>query len=180
MMIYSDPDLKNPLIFNTHDPRASIEFAFNYFEGKTHHIAEIGVCYGANAYRLKTNLNPDLMYLIDLTGPDKLDKNYWNGESIDALQKYTWLQGNSPEMAVHIPDGSLDMVYIDGDHTVAGCYKDIVAYYPKVRKGGIIAGHDWITTDPTECVAMACDTFFGPGTYSVKEGSTDWWMVKND
>ncbi len=42
-----------------------------------------------------------------------------------------------------IEDGSLDFVFIDADHSHAGCLRDLQAWYPKVRKGGIVAGHDW-------------------------------------
>lgn len=39
-------------------------------------------------------------------------------------------------------DGSLDLVFVDGDHTYEGCLADIKAWLPKVRPGGAIAGHD--------------------------------------
>lgn len=42
-----------------------------------------------------------------------------------------------------IADGSLDFVFIDADHTYEGCKKDILAWAPKVRSGGLIAGHDF-------------------------------------
>lgn len=40
-------------------------------------------------------------------------------------------------------DGSLDFVFIDGDHEYDGVMADIRAWLPKVRKGGVIAGHDY-------------------------------------
>jgi hypothetical protein len=45
-------------------------------------------------------------------------------------------------MAVNVPDESLDCLYIDCCHEY-GCVKnDLAAWYPKVKKGGIVAGHD--------------------------------------
>jgi cephalosporin hydroxylase len=41
---------------------------------------------------------------------------------------------------------SIDFLYIDGDHTYAGVKKDFEQYSPLVRKGGIIAFHDIVTT----------------------------------
>ena len=38
---------------------------------------------------------------------------------------------------------SLDFCYIDGDHSLEGIYTDIYAWTPKVRIGGVIAGHDY-------------------------------------
>ncbi|MBE3039727.1 MAG: glycosyltransferase [Chloroflexi bacterium] len=42
-----------------------------------------------------------------------------------------------------IPDNSLDFVFIDGDHSHEGVSRDLRAWYPKVRPGGFISGHDW-------------------------------------
>lgn len=39
-------------------------------------------------------------------------------------------------------DFRVDAVWIDGDHTLDGCRRDIKAWAPKVRPGGIVCGHD--------------------------------------
>lgn len=48
-------------------------------------------------------------------------------------------------------DESLDFVYIDANHKYEYVKQDISLWFPKVRKGGIIAGHDYLklnwTTD---------------------------------
>lgn len=38
----------------------------------------------------------------------------------------------------------VDLMYIDGDHTYHGAREDILAWTPKVRHGGILAGHDFL------------------------------------
>lgn len=40
-------------------------------------------------------------------------------------------------------DGSLDFLFIDGDHTFDGCALDLIHWCPKVRDGGIVAVHDY-------------------------------------
>ena len=40
-------------------------------------------------------------------------------------------------------DGSYDFVYIDADHSYESVKKDIELYLPKLKKGGIIGGHDY-------------------------------------
>ncbi len=44
-------------------------------------------------------------------------------------------------------DESLDFVYIDANHQYDFIKQDISLWYPKVRKGGIIAGHDYLKID---------------------------------
>ena len=43
-------------------------------------------------------------------------------------------------------DASLDFVYIDGNHEYKYALEDILAWYPKIKPGGILAGDDiWST-----------------------------------
>jgi hypothetical protein len=49
----------------------------------------------------------------------------------------------SVEAAKQFEDGYFDFIYIDADHTYDGVTADLKAWYPKVRKGGMIAGHDY-------------------------------------
>jgi hypothetical protein len=41
---------------------------------------------------------------------------------------------------------SLDFVYIDGNHALEYVVADIAAWLPKIRPGGILAGHDYRKT----------------------------------
>jgi hypothetical protein len=52
----------------------------------------------------------------------------------------------SVEAATHFPDGSLDLVFIDGDHSYEAVRADIAAWKPKVRHGGVLSGHDYNNT----------------------------------
>ena len=54
------------------------------------------------------------------------------------------LRGTTAEMIARIPDGSLDFVYVDGDHTLRGITIDLISAYPKVRLGGFITGDDLV------------------------------------
>ena len=44
-----------------------------------------------------------------------------------------------------VPDGKAYMVFLDADHSKNGLSADIAAWRPKVMKGGVLAGHDWLT-----------------------------------
>jgi predicted O-methyltransferase YrrM len=50
---------------------------------------------------------------------------------------------DSISAAAQVEDGSLDFVFIDGDHTYEACKRDIIAWLPKVKDGGWITGHDY-------------------------------------
>jgi predicted O-methyltransferase YrrM len=52
----------------------------------------------------------------------------------------------STDAALLLPDGSLDLVFIDGDHSYDGVCKDIAAWRSKVRPGGFLCGHDYKPT----------------------------------
>jgi hypothetical protein len=49
----------------------------------------------------------------------------------------------SVEAAELFHDGTLDFVYIDGNHNLQNVIADLAAWTPKVCSGGIIAGHDY-------------------------------------
>lgn len=51
--------------------------------------------------------------------------------------------GNSYDVASKFDDESLDICFIDAEHNYPGILRDIYAYYPKVKYGGIICGHDY-------------------------------------
>jgi len=69
------------------------------------------------------------------------------------------LVGRSLFFAKYFEPRTLDIVFIDGDHEYEGVSNDIEAWLPKVKNGGIIAGHDYDTPFPG--VMKAVDEAFG-------------------
>lgn len=45
--------------------------------------------------------------------------------------------------AAQFADASIDFLFIDDDHTEASVRADLAAWFPKVKPGGVIAGHDF-------------------------------------
>lgn len=102
----------------------------------------------------------------------------------------------SVEAAPHFVDESLDFVYVDGDHRKEQVALDLELWWPKLKPGGVLAGHDYVTlNDPTGYpgigVREAVDEFVQfrnvPGTYEqltvfVVREFTDqpwsWYLVK--
>jgi hypothetical protein len=50
----------------------------------------------------------------------------------------------SVEAAKDAAEGSLDFIYLDGNHSYPAVCADLRAWYPKVRSGGLISGHDFV------------------------------------
>jgi hypothetical protein len=63
------------------------------------------------------------------------------------LQQYQhraqYVRKFSLEAATKFKDASLDFVYVDANHSLPHVLDDICAWAPKVRRGGIVAGHDF-------------------------------------
>ncbi|MES2308286.1 MAG: class I SAM-dependent methyltransferase [Verrucomicrobiota bacterium] len=73
------------------------------------------------------------------------------------------LRKKSLEGVLEIEDGSLDFCYIDARHDYKSVLEDLDAWYPKVKEGGILAGHDYLDgmIEGTDFgVKKAVDEFF--------------------
>lgn len=62
---------------------------------------------------------------------------------LDGYKNYTLALGWSVEVAKWIQNESVDFVFIDANHKYEFVKEDIKTWYPKVRKGGILSGHDY-------------------------------------
>lgn len=82
-----------------------------------------------------------------------------------------FIRGDSANAAMRVEDESVFAVYLDGNHTRGGVSRDIHAWLPKVKRGGILAGHDY-GSPGHEGVKQAVDEILG-GKVRVN-GST--WM----
>lgn len=134
--------------------------------------AEIGVWRGKWSAHLCKD-NPSLeMLCVDLwstydTYEDsrndkaKLTEAFAEATAVLAPYRCTLIREASVKAAKHIPDGSLDFVYIDANHGEAFVRADLEAWVPKVRSGGIVSGHDYIyrAEKPHIQVKAAVDTF---------------------
>jgi len=55
---------------------------------------------------------------------------------------------SSVKYAMMVPDNSVDLVYIDGNHDEESVREDILSWMPKVKKGCWISGHDYNSNYP--------------------------------
>jgi len=54
------------------------------------------------------------------------------------------VMSESTAAAAEMKDDSLDFVYLDARHDFMGVVADVRAWWPKVRVGGVFAGHDYV------------------------------------
>lgn len=70
--------------------------------------------------------------------------------------------------------GSCDAVFLDGGHEYAAVLGDARAWWPKVKPGGVLAGHDWDKDDVRDAVNQAAKEL---GFAFVIKGNC-WWAEK--
>lgn len=68
--------------------------------------------------------------------------------NVEPVKNYVnTIVGDSARIAENYADCSLDFVFIDGDHSYEGVKRDILAWIPKLKIGGILAGDDFSDGD---------------------------------
>lgn len=124
-------------------------------------IAEVGVLAGAHAITMLTYAEPKMMYLIDPWEhtEDREDQLHFGGRIIDddewfdlykrvkktfqGYQNVKLIKMFSGDAAAIFPDNYFDWVYIDANHAYEACKQDLLLWYPKIRSGGFLCGHDY-------------------------------------
>ena len=82
----------------------------------------------------------------------------------------------SEQAAPLFEDGSLDFVFIDGDHSYEACSQDIRLWWPKIKPGGLLSGHDY-TDEKNYGVIRAVDEFVGERELRLGINNT-WFITK--
>lgn len=105
--------------------------------------------YLGHVYLVDPWATQDFEILDDIKNLEDHEANYLLCQQnlIDYVGRYTQVRLHSTVAASQIENESLDFVFIDGNHKYQYVKQDINAWFPKVRQGGIIAGHDYLNTD---------------------------------
>jgi hypothetical protein len=69
------------------------------------------------------------------------------------------MAATSTRAAALFPDASVDFVFLDAAHDEANVTADLAAWWPKIKPGGTLAGHDY--DDYWTGVVKAVNGFFG-------------------
>ena len=127
---------------------------------------EIGICKGENIVHFLEQtdkiekiycVDPYLPYM-DWVGPatqEDVDEHFRITlenfkPHTDRIKMYKAL---SADIVNDFPDEFFDYIFIDGDHSYEGVKRDLEMYYPKIKKGGICAGHDFNLDEVRKAIA---------------------------
>jgi hypothetical protein len=86
----------------------------------------------------------------------------------------------SSDAAPGFAAGSVDFCYVDANHAYASVVEDLGLWWPKVKTGGVLAGHDW-ASDYVDTVQRAVREFFASGVppvYVLPGDAWSWYAVK--
>jgi len=148
------------------------------------HFVEVGSWKGASAASMcveiinsEKNIKFDCVDLWPEYAPDNSLDHYPDNALYKEFMKnlepvagtFNAIQLPSIEAAKLYEDNSLDFVCIDGSHHYDDVKADILAWMPKVRSGGILAGDDF----PYEGVARSVKELCPGATCEIA-----WWWTK--
>ncbi len=144
---------------------------------------ELGVARGHFSEYLLRHSNLDLLISVDAWGGSLGHNDHESEVAAKKLSQFGFrsviLRMTFVRAAELIADGSCDFVYVDG-YARKGPAKTLVAWWPKVKEGGIFAGHDyhekWIATK------QQVDKFMSDVGRQFKVTQADrypsWWLRK--
>jgi hypothetical protein len=160
--------------------------------------AEVGVWSGGMSEKLLEALPNLYLYCIDRWRPPEPHHPYYGSDSkmsaateedfkkvYETFRKRIWLFSNRVvpvknetwRAARLFSDRVLDFAFIDADHTYAGCLLDLLSWWPKVRDGGWLCGHDWDHPDQGQ-VKMAVTDFLEERVERVELDVNRTWFYK--
>lgn len=151
--------------------------------------AEIGVLLGdTSSYLLEAFpsltmlcIDPYLSYEEHQEERTQQKMNLYAAIAHERLSKFKdrakLLRTTSLVVASAMRDNALDFVFIDAQHTYTEVMGDILAWYPKVRPGGLVAGHDFRWEGVSKAVVEFLEENNLEGNVTPSESDV-WFLIK--
>ncbi len=122
---------------------------------------------GAAKHSQDEHLNNKLRTLEQIE-PFKERATIWHCSGVEAAR----------EMLSKLDKEFLDFIFIDAEHTKKAVIEDIMTWWPLIKRGGIISGHDYCPNRWPE-IKEAIDEFVQRSNLSLNLGrGTVWWFIK--
>lgn len=152
------------------------------------HFVEIGVWKGGSAAFMGVeifNSNKKIRYdAIDCFAPTKefgkLSEDIYqeakrNLKPLTELGVVNLIKSHSLDAVEAYEDESLSLCFIDGSHEYEDVKADLIAWLPKVKKGGVLAGHDY---DNPKCTGVRIAAHEVLGKENIKQKGSCYWYKK--
>ncbi len=98
-----------------------------------------------NFYTIDTFKGYAVLQHIDLVINKKVYEYYMSvREPVKEYIKVIKADSHLKRTSARFDNESIAAIFFDGDHSHEGIRKDLKNWYPKIKKGGIISGHDYI------------------------------------
>lgn len=177
LIAWSDSHDKIPKLISNNDYKVGVE---------------VGVAYGGHSESILKNTNIIKLYGIDpyleyedYKGDGQCKEQHVMDDIYNFVNKRLSFYNNRYELIRKMSDiavndfldNSLDFIYIDGNHFIEYFKKDVNNWWPKIKYGGTICGHDYdhyLFPEITEYV----NSFFNELGLSVTYHGTHVWSVK--
>ena len=135
-------------------------------------VVEVGTRTGYTAaHLLKYCPQIEKLYAIDLEHPDP------SVDLISDLERSELLLGDSNECAKMFDDETFHLVFIDADHSEGAVLNDLRAWIPKVKRGGLITGHDYGSHNHPG-VKAAVDSYFAGHSHPIRREANKVWRTR--
>jgi len=176
---------------------------------------EVGVFAGKFSRTLLRTWRGRRLYLVDPWSHQRDYLDSWNAaDSVHERRfllarrrlaefgdRVVFMRMRSEGAVVNFSDGALDLVYLDANHAYQYVISDLTAWFPKVREGGLVAGHDYFDAgadrnfNPIHGVSLPTRSLTSYGVRSAvdefvratrltlnvtREKWPTWWFVKGD
>jgi cephalosporin hydroxylase len=175
---------------NWFDYPSFYSFIVKKFESGSHFV-EIGSWKGkSSSYMAVEIANSGKNIKFDcvdtwLGSPEHIHDNYVKTNTLYELflnnmkpvsNYFSAIRKSSEEASKLYDDKSLDFVFIDAEHSYESVTNDIKLWEPKIKTGGIIAGHDYSCSWPA--VTKAVDDYYGSSVIPFGEETFVWYVQK--
>jgi predicted O-methyltransferase YrrM len=157
------------------------------------HFVEVGVWLGKSAaYMAVEIINSNKQIKFDCVDTWRGSLEHQNDPLVqnnllfEAFTNYTRpvsniitpIQTTSIQASLMHSDGSLDFVFIDAGHSYNEVKEDIRVWYPKVKEGGVLSGHDYEDPNhPFPDIKKAVDEFALQNQYNLQTTEEFCWII---
>ena len=166
--------------------RPSFLYLLNEFPDGELYGIEVGAGRGVNAGKMLKVCDRLKLVMVDIEdslGVREVEKLYGD--------RALFMNLSSLDAAEAFDDETFDYVYIDARHQYPDPKNDMKAWFPKVKTGGVLAGHDWWFTgvkqsvweflkenEPTTYPLTTVHPFYDANIKFYNISMSDWWIKK--